>query len=527
MSASREKKIRQELAQAGIPDIKDIRAKEEREKQRKANLLYGGIAIAFVVVAAALILWNSGVFQRNATALSIEGEKYSVSEVSYYYYNAFNTVANSNAASYLSLDPSKPANQQVMDETDYMFMGLTAEENEEYPTWHQYFMDVAKDNMIQVTMLCKAAKENNISWNDEMQDEYDATMESLKGYAKETGTSVSSYLKMVFGGDITLSTFKDILKDNVIASHYSASYAEKLSYSDDAIEKYYNENKDQFDVVDHEYIYFKATADATKDAEGNSVPATDDENAAAEAKAKAAAEDALERYENGESLEEIAKDYDIGTYSAQPTGSYYGDTISTWLFDADREAGDKTILNNSTYYYVVGFNSRGRQEYNTVNARHILVMLDTTGLDSTADDYATKLQAVKDAAKTEADKILQEYKDGEQTAEAFGALANKYSDDGGSNTVGGLYTQITKGYMVPEFNDWIFDESRQLGDTDIIFVESSNYSGYHVMYFDGVDLPYWKAQVENTLRNEEFTAWGEALVKDVTAEEHNGIKHVG
>ena len=81
--------------------------------------------------------------------------------------------------------------------------------------------------------------------------------------------------------------------------------------------------------------------------------------------------------------------------------------------------------------------------------------------------------------------------------------------------------------MVPEFNDWIFDSARQVGDTDIIFVESTNYSGYHVMYFDGVDLPYWKAQVENTLRSEEFTAWGESIVEGITAEELNGMKHVG
>ncbi len=527
MSASREKKIRQELAASGIPDIKDIRAEEARKQQRRTNLLYGSIAVVFVVVAAALILWNSGIIQRGATAVSIEGEKYSVSEMSYYYYNAFNTVANSNIASYISLDPSIPASQQKMEANDYMFMGMTAEENEELPTWHQYFIDVAKDNMAHVTMLCKAAEAEKLSWNDEMQDEFDATLESLNGFAKDNGMTPSSYLKTVFGGDITMSTFKKILKDNVLASFYQNEYAEKLTYSDDAIEKYYNENKDQFDVVDHEYIYFKATADSTKDAEGNTVAATDAENAAAEAAAKAAAEAALERYQNGESLEEIAKDYEIGTYSAQPTGSYYGDTISTWLFAAEREAGDKTILNNSTYYYVVGFNSRGRQEYNTVNARHILCMLDTTGLDSKAEDYETKLQALKDEAKAEAEKILQEYKNGDMTPEAFGELANKYSDDGGSNTVGGLYTQITKGYMVPAFNDWIFDESRQVGDTDIIFVESTNYSGYHVMYFDGVDLPYWKAQVDNTLRNEEFNAWSEDLIKDVTVEEYNGMKHVG
>ena len=44
MSASREKKIRQDLAAQGVTDPKKIREAEEKAKARKNNSLYGVIA---------------------------------------------------------------------------------------------------------------------------------------------------------------------------------------------------------------------------------------------------------------------------------------------------------------------------------------------------------------------------------------------------------------------------------------------------------------------------------------------------
>ena len=44
---------------------------------------------------------------------------------------------------------------------------------------------------------------------------------------------------------------------------------------------------------------------------------------------------------------------------------------------------------------------------------------------------------------------------------------------------GGLYTDVYPGQMVAEFNNWCFDESRQVGDTGVV---KTDY-GYHVMYF--------------------------------------------
>ena len=68
-----------------------------------------------------------------------------------------------------------------------------------------------------------------------------------------------------------------------------------------------------------------------------------------------------------------------------------------------------------------------------------------------------------EAAKAEAQTILDQWKAGEATEESFGILANEHSDDSGSNTRGGLYTYVSEGDMVANINNWLFDASRQPG----------------------------------------------------------------
>ena len=92
MSASREKKLRQDLAAQGITDPKLIREAEEKAKARKTNTLYGIIAAVFVVVAAAVLVYNSGVLQRGKTAVTIDGEKYTAAQVNYYYMSRKNSI---------------------------------------------------------------------------------------------------------------------------------------------------------------------------------------------------------------------------------------------------------------------------------------------------------------------------------------------------------------------------------------------------------------------------------------------------
>ena len=102
--------------------------------------------------------------------------------------------------------------------------------------------------------------------------------------------------------------------------------------------------------------------------------------------------------------------------------------------------------------------------------------------------------------------ILMDWANGEATEASFAALANKHSQDGGSNTKGGLYEQVYAGQMVNEFGTWCFDETRKPGDTGIIYSEDT---GAHVMYFVGEDRPYWEVQVIDSLKSKAYTEWYE------------------
>ena len=388
------------------------------------------------------------------------------------------------------------------------------------------FKDFGAGFMGRMTGLLGAA-EKGITWNDDMQKELDSTMDTLASYAKSAGKSEGEYLKQLYGSNMTKKIFQGILKDTIIASHYQQDYIDSLTYTDDELQKYYEENKNSFDVANYEMITFNGAAASTKDADGNTVQPTEEESAAALQKAKDAANAALEQVKGGELLAKVAKDYEpIGTYSHPEAGTYSGNAATKWVFDESRQEGDTEIVENGTSIYLLVFHSRTRNDYNTVDVRHILFKVDTTGLDSKAEDYQAKLEELKAGKKQEAENALQAWKDGDATEDSFAALANQLSDDTGSNTNGGLYKQVYKNQMVTGFNDWCFDESRKTGDTGIV-ENDGNYIGYHVMYFVGTDDPYWMVQVRNAMTNKAYSEWSANLVKDITATENSGMKYVG
>lgn len=117
--------------------------------------------------------------------------------------------------------------------------------------------------------------------------------------------------------------------------------------------------------------------------------------------------------------------------------------------------------------------------------RHILIQ--PTG--GTTDESGTTTYSEDEwaAAKAEAERILQEWQTGGATEEKFAELANTYSDDGGSNTTGGLYENVNvDANYVANFENWAIDSARVSGDTEIVETEF----GYHIMYFVEGE-PYW------------------------------------
>ena len=145
------------------------------------------------------------------------------------------------------------------------------------------------------------------------------------------------------------------------------------------------------------------------------------------------------------------------------------------------------------YYeeHAEGYTASGiTKETKSVDVRHILIYPE--GADSStifSQEFSEEAWA---AGESSAQAILEQFLAGEQTEDAFAALANENSQDPGSNQNGGLYEGVTEGQMVTAFNDWCFDTARQPGDTGVVKTEY----GYHVMYFVG-STPLWKQYVES------------------------------
>ena len=123
------------------------------------------------------------------------------------------------------------------------------------------------------------------------------------------------------------------------------------------------------------------------------------------------------------------------------------------------------------------------------------------------DENGEWTEEAKEAAKAKAEQILQEWSAGEATEESFADLAEKYSEDPGSSSNGGLYSHVSQGQMVEEFNAFCFDENRQPGDTGVVYGSNGGYAGYHVMYFVGTEKPEENEEARSAIAMERIGTW--------------------
>jgi len=169
------------------------------------------------------------------------------------------------------------------------------------------------------------------------------------------------------------------------------------------------------------------------------------------------------------------------------------DEISEWFFEDSRKANDVKVDKEEAEdkkTYTVDVNFLAKEKYKdtsvTKNVGHILF---------------TKSKHTDPEAK--AKEILELYKGGEKTREAFEALGKEYTEDSSV-----FYENVYEGQMVENFEKWLFDPARKVGDTDVV---KTDY-GFHIMYFDGEGHEKWYMNVENTIYNEDYEAWFEASV---------------
>lgn len=513
MSASRKKQERK-LAEA--PEL-SAREQEEMVKaaQRKRNtIIYTIIGVVAVILAAILLIWDSGVFQRNATVATIDGEKVTPAQVAFHYYN--NELANT-AANYsqygiaMPYSPSESAKDQVIEAADieeWAGYGFTLDESYVGKTYHDYFLDSALETLRTEYAVLAAAKDAGYTASklvdakvESEMAELESTIEAYMSYGYNFNTK--TYLKQLYGSSMTVKAFRDCVENYELASeYYTANRKAIADYTDAELETYYEGHANDLDSVHFYFRVFDGTAETTTDAEGNTVQPTDEETAAAMAKAKEEADAEAAKVKGNLSAVEGNEDYTEQKGHLETTTSFYYD----WVMDPVRQAGDATVFEGTSSYYVVVFSDRFRDETATADVRHILVEAKNED-DPATEDVNESTEDPTDetfaAAEKKAQELLAQWESGDKTAVSFGLLANEYSADSGSNTNGGLYSVVAQGDMIGDFNDWVFAEGRQAGDTGLVKNTESYVQGWHVIYYQAENEPVWKVTARDALWAEE------------------------
>jgi len=497
MGASQEKRRRQDERAGGLDKFQQAQ-EAELTKKKRARIRNSVIAIAVALLIVVILFLNSNSFYTRLPSVTVGNRSYSIAYVNYLYYTNYHSLVQSGYAEYLGLDSSIPLKDQKYDETQ---------------SWHDYFKAGAVENLINITAMLNGADAEGYTLSQEALDKIAANLDSLQINFEQADnfSSINSYLVALYGRGMTRAKFEEILTAYTIAAEYASSKNDSFEFSDEEIEANYTEKKNDFDALRYRIFVARGTAD-----EENGI---DEETAKAEAReraenvAAATSEDefaalCLKNADELDIAQYVDPAYSLNTRLPSATLS---SIYSEWLLDPARKEGDTTLIDNELGFYVLYFIEREDNHYYTKNVRHILI---SGNLEAAEDSELTPEEIREDVMehiKTQSDSIYEEWKAGDATEDSFATLANQTSMDSGSNTNGGLYEDVSKWQMVPEFNDFIFDPARKPGDTGIVFGESSNYFGYHIMYYSGESDEYYSTTLSRTaLQTDAYAAWQDA-----------------
>ena len=478
-------------------DRKVQKRKEEKEKEKKEERISTTVGIVFLVALVCLVASFPirTYLATHETYVVINGEKVNKVEFDYAYNTSKNNYITQYGSylSYFGLDTSKDLSTQMYSDT---------------LTWQDYFEQNAVESLKQNKALMAEAKAAGFTYDTT--DEYNTFKETIKTSAASAGISEKEYVRSIYGSYATMGRIEEYVKNDMVMNAYYQKLQEDNAPSDDEIQSYYEENKATYDSVDYRLTTIEAdlpteptkladpveetAADTTGTTDGTAATDTTQDTAyqPSDAEIAKAMDDAKVLADDAEQT--VAKDGEAHENEKKSSVNYM---ISDWLFDDARKAGDTTVItnDNSHCYYVVAFEKRYLDETPSADVRVIIPTEDKTG-----------------------EEILEEWKNGAATEDSFAELCKKYTQDTSAVENGGLFEQVTKTGMTEELSNWIFDSSRQAGDTVAITVSDTTY----VLYYIGQDQPEWKINIKNTLVSDTMSQHMQDITADVTVEDPKG-----
>ena len=506
MSGLFEKKVERDVRRQERVD------KEMRDKKKTRTVAIIVTAVLLVVFAAAIFV-NSAYARRTLTAISFNGTNFSSAEYDYFYASTveeYTNFVNESGGGSLPAD-DRPHSSQIYD-------GSTGE------TWADFFHGMTQSRLSEMVAMYTAANNDpNYTLPAEEYETIDQSIDSIKQSAAFSNVSFNRFVEFSFGAPLNEKSLREVLEFVSIVYDYRDYRFNALTYTPEQTEARYLELEDDYDQFTYRTLFigindvydFEPTEsffdaeepamDALRDAAEEFVYYIDIEEDFINSANEFFLYSAMESEFDIEGFEGF--DGDDRTLRVE-SGIELNEAYKDWMLDETREYGDLNTFEVSddlnSGIHIVYFIERDDNSYHLAEMRQILILRETF---AQIEEFGEELdfETQDTMASLKAQTVLTEFELAGHTEEALIEMMETYSDDW---TEGGLYTGIYKGMMVPEIDEWLFEEGRAIGDYEMVRTEAF---GYHFLYFTGFGETFRSVVGEAELRNADHQEWVDSL----------------
>lgn len=284
---------------------------------------------------------------------SINGNTISAGEFNFYMVNGFTDLSQ---YAYYGYYPS----------TEEGMIDLTAScELLDSGTWADYLNSYVKKDIHRTYLLYSLAKESGMTLSKEKEESIDGSVASITSQAETAGLTGDGFVSQYFGDNMTIDRFRAILTVYQLADQYMVDFLANYSFT---------EEETQLPTVRH-ILY-----GAVKNSKTESENATEEEMAAAKAKAEATLA-SITSYEDMV----LAGDRDFTAKIADQASEYVVSIgrmvpeFEDWCYDPARKVGDKAIVQTDYGFHVmffVGMTAASEEEKKTIAQKALFDILD-------------------------------------------------------------------------------------------------------------------------------------------------------
>lgn len=371
-----------------------------------------------------------------------------------------------------------------------------------YGSYYQYTEEDIKKAVLQEFIYMDAFYAKAIAEGYTLTEEdtktIDDTVAELTQYAESASMTADEYLEESFCKGFGVDEYRAFFEKRIIANRYQSDNMDKIAAQfkgNDASEKIlaeYKKNSEKYDLCNAERWMVDST----------------DENS------DAYADKVLAEIKSGKTLKEAVVSVtgdseavinDMKGYSYDDVSSNFSKDAADWLFEKGSDGeytngkGSAEIVeaNDMTFViYVTGLPARDETLPSTLKYIQVNVGTDTT--ISTEDE-------LKLTAKANAAKILNEFNNGDKSAESFEKLMEKY-ENGANDLIGtGEFDNVKgDGSNDSAVEEWAADASRKVGDCEIVEGDGC----YYVLFYaEKAENPVWYQSVYDSLVSSAQSEW--------------------